>query len=95
MKEYSRYTIVTVNFAKTFLLGQMGNLDPIWAKIMQPYICLKDYRMMGAYYVDISYGSKFFQKNPLLEEMSNSDPNLPRFLQPSVFLSTIIIFLKC
>ena len=47
MKEYSRYTIVTVNFAKKSLLGQMGNLDPIWAKIMQPYIVLKGCRMMG------------------------------------------------
>ena len=47
MKEYSRYTIVTVNFTKKSLLGQVGDLDPILAKIMQPYICLKGYRMMG------------------------------------------------
>ena len=84
MKEYSRYTIVTVHYAKKSLLGQIGNLDPIWAKIMQPYICLKGCRMNGACYVDISYGSQFFQKNPLLEEISNVDPNLPRFFQPSV-----------
>ena len=47
MKEYSRYTIVTVYFAKKSLLGQMGNLDLICAKIMQPYICLKGCGMMG------------------------------------------------
>ena len=38
----------------------------------------------GAYHVDVSYGSQFFQKKTLLEEMSNLDTNLPRILQPSV-----------
>ena len=39
--------MVTANFAKKSLLEQMGKLDPIWAKIMQPYICLEGCRMMG------------------------------------------------
>ena len=46
MKEFSRYTIVTVNFAKISLLEKMGNLDPIWAKIMEPYICLERCMML-------------------------------------------------
>ena len=46
MKEYSRQTIVTVNFAKKSFLEQMGNLDQIWAKIMQPYVFLEGCRIM-------------------------------------------------
>ena len=38
MKECSWQTIVTFNFAKRYLLGLMGNSDPIWAKITQPLI---------------------------------------------------------
>ena len=36
----------------------MGNLDPIWAKIMEPHICLKRLLDDGAYYVDIRYGRR-------------------------------------
>ena len=40
-KEHSRYTIVTVNYAKKIFLGQIGNLDPIWANWTQfgPKLC--------------------------------------------------------
>ena len=38
MKEYSNYTIVTVNFAKEPVLVEMDNLDPILGKIVQTYI---------------------------------------------------------
>ena len=40
MKIYSRYTMVIVNFARVCLLGENDNLDPIWAKIMQPYFVI-------------------------------------------------------
>ena len=38
MKECSWWTRVTVTFAKKYLFKLMDNSDPIWAKIIQPFI---------------------------------------------------------
>ena len=38
----------------------------------------------GTYSIEISDGSQFFQKNPLLCQMNNLGPNLPRILQASL-----------
>ena len=69
---------------KKISFGADGQFEP---NLGQNYATLNLFKRLQdgvAYYVDISYGSQFFQKNHLLEEMSNLDPNLPRFLQPSV-----------
>ena len=34
--EDKRYAIVTVHFPRKYLLGKMGNYDPISAELMQP-----------------------------------------------------------
>ena len=84
MKEHSRYTIVTVNYAKKSLLWQIGYLGP---NLGQNYASLYLFERLqddGACFLDISHDSQFLQKNLILEEMSNFDPNLPRFLQPSI-----------
>ena len=61
MKEKIRQTIVTVNFAEKSLMGNMDNLDPIWAKLYNlEYLMIssKDlFEMLqddGAYQIDIS-----------------------------------------
>ena len=88
IKVDSRQTIVTVNFSKkkkSFgVNGQFRpNLDQDYAT-MHLIICSIDcFGMLQddrAYQIDINYGSKFFQKIFLLEEMSNLGQNLPRFL---------------
>ena len=38
----------------------------------------------GAYLIDIMDDSQVFQINLFLGKMSNSEPSLPTFLQPSV-----------
>ena len=45
----------------------------------------------GAYQIDKSDDSQFSRNSPK-GQMSNLDPNLPRFLQPSISSSTLI---KC
>ena len=85
MKEYSRQKIVTVNFAEKILFGANGqfgsNLGQNYAVlnlISALNAFLKYFRMMGLAKWT-SDGSQFFQKIPLLRQMSNYTRNFQIF----------------